>query len=141
MGAATLHSVPLGADAAYFTLVARGPAPAARAATAAYRQLAEALAREGMDIVHERTFCSLDVCERVLAGRAGAMEDVGRAPVTCIQGRPAWGSGFSGASVMAARGPVELLRDERGRPLGRSWRADGAKFTLLQSLHGRSRRP
>ncbi len=141
IGAATLHSVALGTDAAYFTLVAGGAAPAARAATAAYRQLADALAREGLEIVHERIFCSLDVCERVLAGRAVAMEDVGRAPVTCIQGRPAWGSGFSGASIMAARGPVELLRDERGRPFGRSWRVDGAKFTLLQSLHGRADDP
>jgi len=141
IGAATLHSVPLGADAAYFTLVAGGPVSAGRAAADAYRRLADALAREGMEVLHERVFGSLDACERVLAGRASAMEDVGRAPLTFVQGGPAWGGGFSGASVMAVRGPVELLRDEHGRPFGRTWRTDGATFTFLQSLHGRADEP
>jgi enamine deaminase RidA (YjgF/YER057c/UK114 family) len=139
-GAVTLHSEPLGAGAAYFTLVAEGAAPAGRMAADAYRRLADALAREGMAVLHERIFCSLDACERVLAARASAMDDAGPAPVTCVQGRPAWGSGFAGASVMAVRpgaeGELSMVNDVPGRPFGRTWRTDGAAFTFLQSLHG-----
>jgi len=137
IGAATLHSVPLSEDAAYFTLVADGSVPAARAAANAYGRLSKALAGEGLEVLHERIFGSLDACERVLAGRASVMGLSEGSPLTYIQGRPACGSGFAGASVMAVRGPVNVVRDERGRTCGRTWRTDGAAFTFLQSLHGR----
>ena len=145
IGATTLHGVPLSREAGYFTVVAEAPASPESAVEAAYRQLGQTLAREGMEVLHERIFGSLNASAEVLAAREAALSAYGldiQTPATYVEGCPAWGDGFAGASVMAVRpsGAQGLTRvaDAAGRICGRTWQTHGAAFTFLQSLHGRT---
>ena len=142
-GTITLYGVPLSKEAAYFTVVADGPATLAATVEGAYRRLGQALAMQGMQILHERVFGSLDACPSVLHARKTALTASGRdceTPVTYVEGQPTWGDGFAGASVMAVRPTgaegLATVRDAGGRVCGRSWKTHGATFTVLQSLHG-----
>jgi len=143
-GTLTVHNMPLDGQTSYVTVTAEGPAPPESAAEDAYRRLGQALTRQGMEVLHERVFGSLDACESVLQGRRTALSACGldgEVPATYVQGRPPWGSGFAGVSILAVRpgraGSLEVVRDTGGNACGRAWHTRGATFTYLQSMHGR----
>ncbi len=129
-------------------LVAVGPeyVAADRAAELCYSRIAEILHADGLEIVQERIFASLEAEEAVTAARRNVLASHGiRAdgPMSYLQGHPLWGVGFAGAIVHAVRtGPEgEGVRPvvSDGVACGRTWREDGATFTILQNIQGLSR--
>ena len=114
-----------------------GPAAAGSAVEGAFRRLGQALAQQGMEVLHERVFGSLDACPMVLQARKAALLACGReseTPATYVEGRPTWGDGFAGASVMAVRpgeaGSLATVRDAAGRACGRTWKTHGGDVHL-----------
>jgi len=146
-GAATLYVTAVSKTSAYVTAVLDETSSPRQAARDAYGKLAEILSDGEMEIVHERAFGSLDAHEAALHGRAEALGEraAGGEPVTYLQGRPLWGEGLAGMSVLAVRpadpGDVWTLQDEAGVSRGRAWRCHGATFLFLQGLHGHRDEP
>jgi len=147
-GAATLHVTPLCDGVAYVTVVLDESSDARSAALDAYGKLADVLSQGGLEIVHERVFGSLTAHSSALQGRREALGRRGispDAPLTYLQGRPLWGEGLAGVSLMAVR-PTEpsrvwTVKDEAGVSRGRAWRCSGVTFLFLQGLHGRQDGP
>jgi enamine deaminase RidA (YjgF/YER057c/UK114 family) len=142
-GAATLYVTPMCEGVVYVTAVLDESSDARRAALDAYGRLADILAESELRIVHERVFGSLTAGAPALQGRSEALGRRGilsETPLTYLQGRPLWGEGLAGLSVMAVRpadaGELWTVRDEAGAPRGRAWKFCGATFMVLQSLHG-----
>ena len=143
-GPVTLFQTPAGTGQVYITasLGTGAGGPAAESARA-YRAIAEALAAQGLTIVHERIFGSLDAQPEVLPARDQALRSSGIDPqsaITYIEGCPLWGQGLSGVHIHAIgpdrdeESPRTLFDD--GQPCGRTWKRHGATFLLLQNLHG-----
>ncbi len=144
-GPVTLIATPFDDDQAFVTVSMSELPDASRAAEAAYDALGRWLGGQGMEVVHERAFGSLDAAEAVQAARRSSLSAAGLdadRPVTYVQGRPIWGSGLAGLSVLAVRGErpedVWTVRDGAGSPRGRGWSRHGTRFLCLQNLHGRS---
>lgn len=133
----------VGEDQVHATVsVMERPADASLVCEEAYRQIADLLTREDMQIVHERVFGSLEARSAVVAARSRALSAGGigqDGPITYVQGRPLWGEGLAGVELHAVRPEraedVWTIYDE-GVPCGRGWLRAGAKFLVLQSVHG-----
>jgi enamine deaminase RidA (YjgF/YER057c/UK114 family) len=144
-GAATVYVTPAGDDQAYLSAIVNAEGADVRQATRdAYGMVADILRDRQMQVVHERIFGSLKADTTVLTVRAEALDRHGLAadtPTTYVQGRPLWGEGLAGVSLMAVRprqaGDVWTITDGAGRACGRGWRRCGATFLVLQNLHGR----
>jgi enamine deaminase RidA (YjgF/YER057c/UK114 family) len=108
-----------------------------------YKEISDTLHQNEMHIVHERLFGSLSVKDEVIRGRRESLHNGDTAdelPMTYIQGHPYWGEGFSGVQIRAVSegGLVKKIWTlrENGRPVGRGWIRNGAKFIMLQDIHG-----
>ncbi|MCK4284441.1 MAG: hypothetical protein KAX44_09010 [Candidatus Brocadiae bacterium] len=141
----TVWFTPAGKDQMHVVAsVAAGPADGGQACEDAYRHIADVLAREEMQIVHERLFGSLTARESVLEARGRALSAsvaIRELPLTYIEGRPLWGEGPAGVQLHAVRprqpDGVRTIYDG-GVPCGRAWERSGGRFLLLQNIHGRS---
>ena len=149
-GAATLHVTPLCDHVTYVTAVLDECSDARRAAQDAYGKIAELLSQRQMEIVHERAFGTLEAHEAVRSGRAEALQAAGLSPetaITYLQGRPLWGRGLAGVSLMAVGAggdeacKISTVQDDAGVPRGRTWSCCGATFVFLQGVHGHSDDP
>ena len=112
----------------------------AAASAAAYEQIGEFLAREDMQIVHERVFGSLSAESAVIEARRGALSRSGippDGPLTYIQGHPLWGRGLAGIQLCAVRSGDVWPVYHDGILCGRGWERHGARFLILQNVHGR----
>ncbi len=125
--------------------VAAGPADGGQACEDAYRHIADVLAREEMQIVHERFFGSLTAYASVLEARGRALSasgtTTGELPLTYVEGSPLWGEGPAGLQLSAVRpGQPDGVRTiyDAGAPCGRTWERSGGRFIVLQNMHGRS---
>lgn len=147
-GAATLYVTSLSEKMAHVTAVLDECTDPRRAAAETYANVAEILADRGLDVVQERVFGSLTAHAPILDGRAEALEKAGlpsQTPLTYLQGRPLWGVGMAGMSLMAVRpeGPkgVWPITNGAGQAHGRAWQCEGTTFFLLQDIHGRRDEP
>jgi enamine deaminase RidA (YjgF/YER057c/UK114 family) len=138
-----LHARAAGPGRAFLVALPRWGADAAPAAQAAYGEIARVLHDQGLTIVHERLFGSLQVKPAVMTSRAAAFSARGlpvNGPVTYLQGHPPWGEGFAGVIIQAVAGlhsaPEVWTIREQGRAVGRGWRRGEATFLLLQDLQG-----
>jgi len=143
-----LYVTPLCEGVVYATAVLDESSDVRRAALDAYGKLAEILSADGLEVVHERVFGSLSAHGPALQARAEALGERGipaETAVTYLQGRPLWGEGAAGVSLMAVRpeqpGDVWTVRDEAGAARGRAWKRAGATFLFLQNVHGRRDEP
>jgi len=124
--------------------VAEQPPDVGRTCEEAYRRIARALTARDMQIVHERIFGSLEAQSTVLQARQRGLAAGGIAgdlPFTYVQGRPVWGEGLAGLKLHAVRperpdGVWTVHHD--GAACGRGWERSGARFLVLQSVHGRT---
>lgn len=98
------------------------------AATACYTLINEALERNGMAVVHERIFGSLEAFDAVRAARSNADDDF-----TYIQGTPLSGSGLAGIQIQA------VARDliDTSPSFGKAWQRHGVSYLMLQNIQGR----
>jgi enamine deaminase RidA (YjgF/YER057c/UK114 family) len=137
-------------DTAYLTVsVGAGYASVASAARAAYGWLGKALAARKMQIVHERIFGSLACADAILGARTHALSGLAVAadgPFTYVQGQPVWGDGLAGVQLQAVRprrekGVGVALVGAGGAPCGRAWERSGARFLILQDVHGMDEGP
>jgi enamine deaminase RidA (YjgF/YER057c/UK114 family) len=109
----------------------------------AYGRIADLLHDEHMEIVQERVFATLSAQVAVMAARKEALQARGirgDGPLTCVEGRPAWGQGLAGVIVRAIRtaecdGGVRMIHDGQ-TARGRAWRTGDGTFTVLQDLRG-----
>ena len=108
-----------------------------------YRQILQILARDKMEIVHERLFGSVAMQADILAIRNKILSRDHREqelPVTYIQGQPHWGLGFAGVQLRAVN-PVKngdnawTIYDGEV-PRGRGWRRNCTTYIMLQNIHG-----
>jgi len=139
----TLHVRPAGPGQAFLVAQAGWGADAAQAAQAAYGEIARVLQDQGLTVVHERLFGSLQDKPAVMSARAAALRAGNfspEGPVTYIQGHPPWGEGFAGAIIQAVscRNPQDEVWtiSHQGKAVGRGWRRQGATFLLLQNIQG-----
>ena len=109
----------------------------------AYTQIADAIIKNQMEIVHERIFGTVSVESAVMAARHEVLSKrslSGHNPVTYIQGRPPCGEGFAGVIIHAVScaGPnseVWTIFDD-GVACGRGWVRYGNTFLILQDIQG-----
>jgi enamine deaminase RidA (YjgF/YER057c/UK114 family) len=109
----------------------------------AYAKLAAIIEREGLIVVQERVFGSLNHHAAVLAGRLEAFPPGGSLaaqPVTYIQGRPLWGDGLAGIQIHAVRSgdaadKVVPLTDGH-RIVGQAWTHRDTTLLWTQNTHG-----
>jgi enamine deaminase RidA (YjgF/YER057c/UK114 family) len=121
---------------------------ASLAAADTFTQLGEMLNRRGMTIVQERIFGSVSVKQEVMAARKRSFQERNiptYTPLTYIEGRPPWGTGFTGVIVRAVAvskpgDEVWTIREE-GQPCGTGWRRNGITFTILQNIQGIEKGP
>lgn len=143
-----LHVTEAGDGQAFLVASAQHNAAAPLAAADTYEQLGEMLNKRGMTIVQERIFGSVSVEQHVMAARERAFQERNiptDTPVTYIEGRPPWGTGFAGVIVRAVAvsqpgNEVWTIREE-GQPCGRGWRRNGVTFIILQSIQGIEKGP
>jgi enamine deaminase RidA (YjgF/YER057c/UK114 family) len=139
----SLHRRTAGEGQAFLVAQSAWGADAGPAAQAAYGEIAQVLQDQGLTIVHERLFGSLNVKPAVLAARDAAFRASNLpidGPFTYIQGQPPWGEGFAGAIIRAVRGlesadKVWTINDQ-GKAIGRGWRRQETTFLLLQNIQG-----
>ncbi len=135
-----LH-VKTAAERSFLVVSAPPGAAPATAAAHAYARLGDALAENGLQVVHERVFASLGAQAEIQTARRQAFEARGIAadgPLTFLQGQPIRGDGFAGVilhAVPADCGRVRILADA-GVPCGRSWQIDGVRYFVLQNVQG-----
>jgi enamine deaminase RidA (YjgF/YER057c/UK114 family) len=139
----TLHMSATGRGQAFLVAQAAWGADAGPAAQAAYGEIARVLQEQGLTIVHERLFGSLEVKPAVISARDAAFRASNLptdAPVTYIQGHPPWGEGFAGAIIQAVscRNPKDEVWtiSDQGKAVGRGWRRQDTTFLLLQNIQG-----
>jgi len=108
-----------------------------------YAHLGAYLNGEGLQVVHERLFGTLDVESALRQARAeglGATAPAPQAgPLTYIQGRPLWGRGLAGVQVFAVKPASDedvWTIQEGGQACGRGWMRNGARFLMLHNIHG-----
>jgi enamine deaminase RidA (YjgF/YER057c/UK114 family) len=139
----TLQVYAAGEGQAFLVVQAVWGTAAARVAQAAYSEIARVLQDQGLTIVHERLFGSLQVKAAVMSARDAAFRACnfpGDNPCTYIQGQPPWGEGLAGAIIQAvgALAPADkpwTIRD-RGQAVGRGWRRQETTFLVLQNIQG-----
>jgi hypothetical protein len=124
-----LHRCTAGKGQALLVAQAAWGADAGPAAQAAYGETARVLQDQGLTIVHERLFGSLNIKPAVLAARdpafrASNLPDDG--PFSYIQGHPPWGEGFAGAIIRAVVGLDSYDKvwtiSHQAKAIGRGWR-------------------
>jgi enamine deaminase RidA (YjgF/YER057c/UK114 family) len=143
-GPVTVFVTPAGAGQAYVAAGVSGvDTPPAATARKAYELIASVLASEGMHVVHERLFGSISARQDVMHARrevldAGGLDHVG--PPTYIQGGPCGGEGLAGVLIQAVRpsrdADVREVLDAEGNHAGYRWTRNGARFIVLQNVHG-----
>jgi enamine deaminase RidA (YjgF/YER057c/UK114 family) len=108
-----------------------------------YRQILEILARDKMEIVHERLFGSIALKDDILAVRNNILSrdhHEQELPFTYIQGQPHWGLGFAGVQLRAVNpvknGDIIWTIYDGDVPCGRGWRRNGTTYLMLQNIHG-----
>lgn len=139
-----LSTTWVGADQIHISASVTDPAiNHVEACSQIYKEISDTLHQNEMHIVHERLFGSLSVKDEVLEGRRASLHNGDTAdelPMTYIQGHPHWGEGFSGVQIRAVSesGLVERIWTirENGKPVGRGWIRNRAKFVMLQDIHG-----
>jgi enamine deaminase RidA (YjgF/YER057c/UK114 family) len=108
-----------------------------------YGQIADIIHNTGIKIIQEKIFGSTCIREEILRTRESVLR--GRnvyeeLPLTYIQGRPIWGTGFSGLQIFAVKS--KLLQNkvftiyEDNIPCGRGISRDGTTILSLQNIHG-----
>ena len=145
---ARIHLRSVVEDLAHVTASVADPSGGAvRATDEIYARIADILARQRMQVTHERIFGSLKLRPAILEARRSAFEQAGQSedwPTTFIEGQPPWGDGLAGVLIQAVRpqhdGDVWTITDD-GVACGRGWKRDGATFLMLQDLHGASAGP
>jgi len=108
-----------------------------------YQQILQILARDKMEIVHERLFGSIALKEEILAVRNDILSrdhHEKELPFTYIQGQPYWGRGFAGVQLRAVNpvknGDIVWTIYDGQIPCGRCWRRSGTTYIMLQNIHG-----
>lgn len=139
-GAVRLHRVQAGVAQFYLVATVSSPCPAEVAAGAAYRMIAEQLAPNAAEIVHERIFANLASAASVLASREHLLASIGapRVSPTFVEGAPLWGTGLAGVMIRAVQRAyttqgVQILHDGL-QPIGYSWSRQDVRHWLLQGV-------
>jgi len=134
-----LHLTPAGAAQAFLVAQVAWGTEAASAAEAAYSEIAQVLKAQGLTIVHERLFGSLNVKAEVMSARNATLRACGfpwDGPLTYIQGTPPWGKGFAGVIIQAVSGDAFWPIMDEGNKIGTGWRRGDTTFLVLQNLQG-----
>jgi enamine deaminase RidA (YjgF/YER057c/UK114 family) len=134
-----LHLTSAGAGQAFLVAQATWGAKAAAATRAAYDEIARVLHDQGLTMVHERFFGSLNVKAEVMSARNASFRACGfpaDGPLTYIQGTPPWGEGFAGVIIQAVSGDAVWTIEDEGKKVGTGWRRGDANFLVLQNLQG-----
>lgn len=134
-----LHLTFAGAGQAFLVAQATWGAEAAAATRALYGEIARVLQDQGLSMVHERLFGSLNVKAEVMSARNASFRACGfpaDGPLTYIQGTPPWGEGFAGVIIQAVSGDAIWTIEDEGKKVGTGWRRGDATFLVLQNLQG-----
>jgi enamine deaminase RidA (YjgF/YER057c/UK114 family) len=134
-----LHLTSAGAGQAFLVAQATWGADAAAATRAAYDEIARVLQDQGLSMVHERLFGSLNVKAEVISARNASFRACGfpaDGPLTYIQGTPPWGEGFAGVIIQAVSGDAVWTIEDEGKKVGTGWRRGDTTFLVLQNLQG-----
>jgi enamine deaminase RidA (YjgF/YER057c/UK114 family) len=134
-----LYLSSTGAGQAFLVAQAAWGADAAAATRAAYDESARVLQNQGLTMVHERLFGSLNVQAEVISARNASFRACGfpaDGPLTYIQGTPPWGEGFAGVIIQAVSGDAVWTIEDEGKKVGTGWRRGEATFLVLQNLQG-----
>jgi enamine deaminase RidA (YjgF/YER057c/UK114 family) len=144
----TLHITEASRGEIYLVASAPDPIKGSLQATDAYTDIATALKRMGLAVVHERIFGPLKTEPTVRAARSEALVAEGicpETPVTYIEGTPSHANGLAGIIIRAVFSvepgdAVWTIRDGQV-PCGRGWRRGNASFLVLQNLQGQQSGP
>jgi enamine deaminase RidA (YjgF/YER057c/UK114 family) len=134
-----LHLTSTESGQAFLVAEATWGAQAATATRAAYDEIARVLQDQGLTMVHERLFGSLNVKAEVISARNASLRAGGfpvDGPLTYIQGTPPWGEGFAGVIIQAVSGDAVWPITDEGKKVGTGWRRGDATFLVLQNLQG-----
>jgi enamine deaminase RidA (YjgF/YER057c/UK114 family) len=137
-----LYLSSTGAGQAFLVAQAIWGVKTAAATRAAYDEIARVLQDQGLTMVHERLFGSLNVQAEVMSARSASLRSRGfpaDGPLTYIQGTPPWGEGFAGVIIQAVSGDAVWTIEDEGKKVGTGWRRGEATFLVLQNLQGLTR--
>jgi enamine deaminase RidA (YjgF/YER057c/UK114 family) len=137
-----LHLTSAGAGQAFLVAQATWGVKAAAATRAAYDEIARVLQNQGLTMVHERLFGSLNVKAEVMSARHASLRACGLpadGPLTYIQGTPPWGEGFAGVIIQAVSADAVWTIEDEGKKVGTGWQRGEATFLVLQNLQGLTR--
>jgi enamine deaminase RidA (YjgF/YER057c/UK114 family) len=133
------HLSSAGPGEAFLVVQAAWGAAAGPATRAAYDGISRVLQDQGLSMVHERLFGSLNVKAEVMSARSASFRACGfpaDGPLTYIQGTPPWGEGFAGVIIQAVSGDAVWAIEDEGKKVGTGWRRGSTTFLVLQNLQG-----